>query len=68
MCKIDRVIKRCNSLIEELYYTGLEMSKNEYYNKSQKVERMLQYLREELKVSIIAKDRKDKIETLLYIW
>ena len=68
MCKIDRVIKRCNSLIEEIYYTGSDMTKNEYYNKSQKVERMLQYLREELKVSIIAKDRKDKIETLLYIW
>lgn len=68
MCKIDRVINRCNSLIEELYYTGSDIPKNEYYNKSQKVERMLQYLREELKVSSIANDRKDKIETLLYIW
>lgn len=68
MCKIDRVISRCNSLIEELYYTGREITSNEYYVKSQKVERMLQYLREELKVSPLARKRKDKIETLIYIW
>lgn len=68
MCKIDRVIKRCNSLIEELYYTGSNLSNQDYYNLSQRIERMLKYLSDELKHSKIAQSRKEQIETLLYIY
>lgn len=68
MGKIDRVINRCNSLIEELYYTGSTLTNQQYYDLSQRVERMLKYLTDELKHSKIAQSRKDKIETLLYIY
>lgn len=68
MSKIERRIQTLESLIDEWYYMGNELNNEEYFNLTNKIERIFKYMGEELKHSQKAKEQYDKLLTLSFVY
>lgn len=68
MNKFERRLNKLESLIDEWYYASSEMDNEEYFELTNKIERIFKYMGEELKHSEIANQNYDKLLTLSCVY